>query len=1046
MATEDELRDYLKRATRQLHETRQLLAAEQQRAHEPIAIIGMACRFPGGISSPEQYWQALAEGRDLISGFPDDRGWDLDGLYDPDPDKFAKSYVREGGFLDRPGGFDAGFFGIGPREAGAMDPQQRLLLEVAWESAERARLDPAGLRGSSTGVFIGLSDQGYGFGAAAEWDGAETYYFTGNWAAMAAGRIAYFLGLEGPAVTLDTACSSSLVALHQGVRALRGGECSLALAGGATVMSTPGPFALFSRQRALAPDARCKSFAAAADGTAWGEGVGMLVLERLSDAQRHGHPVLAVVRGSAVNADGASNGLTAPNGLAQQRVIRAALADAGLRAAEVDVVEGHGTGTVLGDPVEAQALLAAYGAERDQPLLLGSVKSNMGHTQSAAGVAGLIKVVQALRHAVVPPTLHADEPTPHVEWPADGMRLATAAQPWPNTGRARRAAVSSFGISGTNAHVIVEQAPEAAVPAEPATSGVVAWTVSARTPEALRAQAARLRDARLADTTTGAADFGYALARTRTVFERRAVVVGRTPEVLLDGLTALAEGRPAAAVVGAAGVARGKTALLLPGQGVQRIGMGAELYAAFPPFAAAFDEVCAAFDPHLEQPLRTVIFTPGGDPAALLDRTDYTQPAIFAIEVALARLLETLGSTPDFVVGHSVGELAAAHFAGVFALPDAAEVVAARSRLMLAMPEGAMLAVRATEHEVSESLRGYESEVSVAAANGPNATVLSGDPDAVTRLGRYWRGRGRRVTRLAAERAFHSPHVDAVLDEFRQVLAAVRLSAPRIPLISTVTGTLATAEELTSVDYWLRQAREPVRFHDAVTGLHARGVTTFLECGPGDVLSGLVHEALAESGIAAVPVLRPGVDEPTALGKALAAAWVRGADLDWGALYGDRRPAPVDLPTYPFQRQDYWMRLDGARMGSLIGASGAEFVAGTSPAPPITEPAPLPTRRLALPPDVTPAQRTEFTQRLVLTQLRAILIDRAEEDIDLEATILEIGLTSLSVLEFRSLLNTAAGTALTLEDLFRNPTPRALADLLGIEIFGAAALSEEVPA
>ncbi|WP_417629258.1 type I polyketide synthase [Nocardia lasii] len=1064
MATEAELRAYLKRATRQLRDTRAQLDDERARAREPIAIVGMSCRFPGGITSPDHLWDALLDGRDLITEFPADRGWDVDGFYDPDPDKFAKSYVREGGFLDGAGEFDAGFFGISPREAEAMDPQQRLLLELAWESVEHARVDPTTLRGSDTGVFVGFSDQGYGFGATRAWDGAETYYFTGNHASMAAGRVAYLLGLEGPAVTVDTACSSSLVAIHQAMQSLRLRECSMALAGGVTVMSTPMPFALFSRQRALAPNGRCKSYAAGADGTAWGEGVGFVALERLSDARRHGHRVLAVLRGSAVNSDGASNGLTAPRGPAQQRVITSALANAGLRPAEVDVVEGHGTGTVLGDPVEAQALLATYGQRADAPpLLLGSVKSNMGHTQSAAGVAGLIKMVQAIRHAMVPPTLHVDAPTPHADWSENRIRLALRPQPWPHTDHARRAGVSSFGISGTNAHLIVEQAPEprATVPvsldsgaespdATPATLDTTPSSLtsaprptpcllSARTAAALRDQAARLH-ATVLNSPHDLIAIAHSLATTRTRFDHRAVVVADTRAAFLHGLAAIADDRTDPSTVLSARAAGGRLAMMFPGQGGALAGIGRGLYDTYPVFAEALDKICACFDAHLAHPLRTVLFD-GDEP---LTRTEYTQPAVFALQVALFRLLESWGVTPDFVVGHSVGELSAAHVAGVLTLEDAITVVAARGRLMQAMRAGAMVSVRASYAEVAASIVGRELEVSIAAANGPNATVLAGDSAAVGELARHWRDRGRRVARLGVDRGFHSPHVDAVTAEFRAVVATVRLQEPRLRMVSTVTGTESTPGQLSTIDYWVRQAREPVRFHDSVLDLHDSGVVTYLEVGAGDTLSGLVYETLADTDSTAVPVLRPGIDEAASAIKAVAAGWVTGAQIDWTALCSEST-TPIDLPTYPFQHRRYWVHTDSAVLESMIGAAGAELAGdgsvGRHLAP---RPQAGPARADLL--DIPEHRRVDVAIGLVVDQIREILIDLTEDEIDLDATVLAIGLTSLSALELRGRINAAAGTQLTLEDLFTHPTPRALGAVLATRIWCESTAPEAVPA
>ncbi|MFC4907553.1 SDR family NAD(P)-dependent oxidoreductase [Actinomadura gamaensis] len=884
MATEQELVGYLKRVAADLHDTRERLREVEGRRTEPVAVVGMACRFPGGVRSPEDLWELVSAGRDAIGGFPANRGWDLDGLYDPDPDHPGTCYVREGGFLYDADRFDAAFFGISPREALDANPQQRLLLETAWEVLERAGVDPASLKGSATGVYVGTATTGNG----ARGDGATEGY-AGNAPSVLSGRIAYTLGLEGPAVTVETACSSSLVAAHLATQALRQGECSLALAGGVTVMATPEVFTGFSRQRGLAPDGRCKSFSAAADGTGWGEGVGLLLLERLSDARRNGHRVLGLIRGSAVNQDGASNGLTAPNGPSQQRVIRQALANARLSPSEVDAVEAHGTGTPLGDPIEADALLATYGRDRapDRPLWLGSVKSNIGHTQGAAGVAGLIKMIMALRRGGLPPTLHVAEPTPHVDWSSGGVRLLTEARNWPRTGRPRRAGVSSFGISGTNAHVIVEEAAPQPEPEPTAPVGAVPWVVSARTPEALDAQVRRLADS-AAVRDASPVDVGWSLLRSRSSFEHRVVALGETAEELLEDLN-----RDVFSTA-----TDGDLVWLFSGQGSQRVGMGVGLYERFPVFAEAFDEVCGLLNPSLERDLASVVFS--GE-RAVLDHTTFAQAGLFAVQVATARLLNSMGVVPDAVIGHSIGEVAAAHVAGVLGLEDACRLVAARATLMGRLPAGgAMVAVQASETELDGTL---PDGVSIATINTPDSTVVSGPAEAVAQVQAAWSERGRKTKRLSVSHAFHSALMDPMLTDFADAIGGLSFTAPTLPLISTLTGEAAD-EQITTPGYWVRQVREPVRFHSAVAAVAER-TGTFVELGPDPVLATAAQRCAEDTdALAVLDARRP---DAVAFGRALAHLHAGGTDVDWTPWFPtDPEPRVIDLPTYPFQGRRFW--------------------------------------------------------------------------------------------------------------------------------------------
>ncbi|MEU1669268.1 SDR family NAD(P)-dependent oxidoreductase [Streptomyces sparsogenes] len=887
-------------------------------ADEPIAVVAMACRFPGGVTTPEELWDLVAAGRHVLGPFPANRGWDLANLFHPDPDHPGTTYASEGAFMYDADGFDAAFFGINPREALAMDPQQRVLLETSWELLERAGIDPHTLKDSLTGVYAGVMYHDYGNGLPPGDPRLDGYAGLSGTSSIIAGRVAYTLGLQGPAVTVDTACSSSLVTMHLAAQALRQGECDLALAGGVTVLATPDVFTGFSRQRGLAPDGRCKPFAAAADGTGFGEGVGLVLLERLSDARRNGHRVLAVLRGSAVNQDGASNGLTAPNGPAQQRVIRQALAGAGLGPADVDAVEAHGTGTTLGDPIEAQALLATYGQGRpaDQPLWLGSVKSNIGHTQAAAGVAGVIKMIMAMGHGRLPASLHIDEPSAHIDWTAGNVRLLTEPTDWPATDRPRRAAVSSFGASGTNAHLILEQAPDRPGdgPAVDRPAPVaVAWPLSARTDEALRTVATSLADRLGADDTTSVTDVGWSLATARATFERRAVIIGSDRQEMTAALDALARDVPHPNLVAPLPVAppAGDTVWLFSGQGSQRPGMGADLHARFPIFAAAFDEVCALLDPHLDHPLADVVLR-GRPRAELLDHTTYTQAGLFAVQVALARLLEDCGARPDAVIGHSIGEITAAHIAGVLSLEDACHLVAHRATLLGKLPPGgAMTAIEATADEITQTLTPYDGHVTIAALNAPTNTVISGPEELVTQLTTTWKQRGRRTKALTVSHAFHSPLMEPALDDFRRAIAELTYQQPTIPLISNLTGQPAD-QDITTPDYWVRHIRQPVHFHPAITHI-APHTAAFVEVGPDAVLIPAAQNTLdtldnlPTSPPPLIPTLTRKQPDVEALAHALARLHTH-TPLDWRPWYTDQpTPTTIDLPTYPFQHERYWL-------------------------------------------------------------------------------------------------------------------------------------------
>ncbi|CAL9488690.1 Narbonolide_10-deoxymethynolide synthase PikA2, modules 3 and 4 [Streptomyces sp. enrichment culture] len=904
---EQKLREYLKRALVDLKQANQRLHDIEAARSEPIAIVGMACRLPGGVTTPDELWQLVAEGRDAVSGFPENRGWDLERLFDPDPERPGTSYVSEGGFLHDADRFDASFFGVNQREALSMNPQQRLLLETSWETFERAGIDPTKLRGQRVGVYTGVMYHDYATDMENAPPEVEGYLSTGTAGAVASGRIAYTLGLEGPAVTLDTACSSSLVALHLAIQALRGGEIDMALAGGAAVMATPGVFVEFSRQRGLSPDGRCKAYADAADGTGWAEGVATVLVERLSDAERLGHPVLAVVRGSAINQDGASNGLTAPSGPAQQRVIRQALANAGLSPDGVDVVEGHGTGTTLGDPIEAQALIATYGRDREEPLWLGSLKSNIGHAQSAAGVAGIIKVVQAMRHGVLPKTLHVDQPSTKVDWSAGAVELLTEARPWPEVGRPRRAAVSSFGVSGTNAHVILEQAPDRPEPETGPRPAAVPWLVSAKTEAALRSQARRL----LASTgDLDPAAVAHALVHTRAAFGERAVVVGATPEELSQGLRALAEGTPSPHLVTGTADVDGRTVFVFPGQGHQWAGMGARLLETEPVFARAVEDCARALSAYVDWDLLEVLRQAEGAPG--FDRVDVVQPASFAVMVALARLWQHYGVRPDAVVGHSQGEIAAAHIAGALTLEDAARVVALRSQAIGARlaGRGGMVFVPLSRAEAEDRIAEYGGRIEIAAVNGPASTVVAGDADALSDFFEAVTEAGIRARRVPVDYASHTSHVEAIETELGELLAGLRPQTPTVPMYSTYRA--GWLDDTVSLDaaYWYGNLRHQVRFADALQALLESGHRAFVEVSAHPVLTMAVQdliEAHGDTPAVTTGTLRRDEDTPVRFHTSLATLHTRGVTAD--LLPGSTGHPHTDLPTYPFQHQRYWLEV-----------------------------------------------------------------------------------------------------------------------------------------
>ncbi|MFI1202728.1 alpha/beta fold hydrolase [Streptomyces sp. NPDC020883] len=1006
---------------------RRLPRTDREEAHpapapesqDPVVITGIGCRFPGDVRSPEELWQLLVDGRETAAPFPADRGWDLDRLQHPDPAHPGRSSTHYGHFLTGAGEFDAGFFGISPREALAMDPQQRLLLETSWEALESAGLDPTALRGSDTAVFIGLMAPDYAPRLVEAPERFDGLLLTGNAASVASGRIAYTLGLTGPALTVDTACSSSLVAVHLAVQALRRGECSLALAGGATVMATPASFVDFSRQGALAPDGRCKPFSASADGAAWAEGAGVLVLEKLSRARRHGHPVLAVIAGSAVNQDGASNGLTAPNGLAQQRVIRQSLADAGLTPRQIDAVEAHGTGTPLGDRIEADALYAVHGGGRDvgRPLWLGSVKSNIGHTQAAAGVAGLIKTVQALRHGLLPRTLHTDLVSPPVAGEADGVRLLLAPQPWPRSGRIRRAGVSAFGISGTNAHVIVEEVPleQPASPSAPAEdegrwSGdqALPWALSARSVPALREMALRLLPiAESADVFQA----GRALVTSRPSFDHRAVVVARQRTELIAGLRAIADGGalPAHAVAGTARPEGGGTVLVFPGQGSQWEGMAADLLTESEVFERSLAACEEALAPYIDWSVRAVLRQEAGQPP--LSRVDVAQTSLFAVMVALSALWQSLGVRPDAVVGHSQGEIAAACVSGALSLADAAKVVARRAAAVRDLPDGRMAAVALSRDDVLHHLRAGRGRLWLAADNGPRSTVISGDPGAIGTLLDELDDRGVRATGLAVGYASHSAHVNGLRDQLSKALDGLEPGPAQMHFFSTVEPGPLDTTRLTS-EYWYRNLRRPVEFHKAIRALLDDGFSHFIEVSPHPVLTYPVLDIAESAGrpVSVVGSLRRGEGDERRFLLSAAEAFSNGAPVVWKNVFAGRQAHHVELPPYPFLRERYWLS-----SGAAVAPPGqsSERRSETAAADRDTDDMPLPESESAL-------------LTLVQDHTAVVLGHPDGRQIGPDVAFAEIGTGSLAAVELRARLTRTLGLPLPSTVVLDHRTPRAL--------------------
>lgn len=989
--------------------------------NEPVAVIGVGCRFPGDIDGPERLWDFLTEKKCAITAYPD-RGFTNAG-----------TFAESGGFLKDVAGFDNRFFDIPPDEALRMDPQQRLLLEVSWEALEHAGIIPESLRLSRTGVFVGVSSTDYVRLVSASAQQKSTIWDnTGGSSSIIANRISYFLDIQGPSIVIDTACSSSLVAVHLACRSLSTWDCDIALVGGTNVLISPEPWGGFREAGILSQTGCCHAFDKSADGMVRGEGCGVIVLQRLSDARLEGRRILAILTGSAVNQDGKSDGIMAPNPSAQIGVLENACKSARVDPLEIGYVEAHGTGTSLGDRIEAHALGMVFGRKRpgSGPLMIGSIKPNIGHLEGAAGIAGLIKAVLMVERGSLLPSGGFTEPNPAIPFTELGLRVVDELQEWPVVaGRPRRAGVSSFGFGGTNAHVIVEEAGSVGADTVSGRAdvggsggGVVAWVISGKTASALAAQAGRLGRYVRARPALDVVDVGYSLVSTRSVFDHRAVVVGQTRDELLAGLAGVVAGRPEAGVVCGVGKPAGKTAFVFAGQGSQWLGMGSELYAAYPVFAEALDAVVDELDRHLRYPLRDVIW---GHDQDLLNTTEFAQPALFAVEVALYRLLMSWGVRPGLVLGHSVGELAAAHVAGALCLPDAAMLVAARGRLMQALPAGgAMFAVQAREDEVAPML-GHD--VSIAAVNGPASVVISGAHDAVSAIADRLRGQGRRVHRLAVSHAFHSALMEPMIAEFTAVAAELSVGLPTIPVISNVTGQLV-ADDFASADYWARHIRAVVRFGDSVRSAHCAGASRFIEVGPGGGLTSLIEASLADAQIVSVPTLRKDRPEPVSVMTAAAQGFVSGMGLDWASVFSGYRPKRVELPTYAFQHQKFWLApapsVSDPTAAGQIGASdgGAELLASSGFA-----------ARLA---GRSADEQLAAAIEVVCEHAAAVLGRDGAAGLDAGQAFADSGFNSLSAVELRNRLTAVTAVTLPATAIFDHPTPTELAQYLITQIDG----------